>query len=118
MKVTKQKQYSVLKAALMLKTNSVDLYRKLRFAGLLHSTKKHWNLPRERFIRAGLFSTTYKIYPVGDVTRISEKTMITEAGLGYIKDLLNGTCPALLLHKKSKETGLNTLHKLQQQLAG
>jgi phage antirepressor YoqD-like protein len=118
MTATKPKRYSMLKAALMLGTNQNDLFKKLRFAGLLHEGKALRNLPKEKYIRAGILTTKIKIYCAGSYIRLHEQTMITERGFTFIKELIEGNNPTLKTHPKNFVLGHTVLTKLKHQLAG
>lgn len=115
---TNQKLYSMHRVAAFVGLNRNELFKRLRFAGLLYESKPLHNMPKPKYIRAGLLTTQFKMYLAGNNPRIHEQTYATESGLQFIQDLLNGKPKTLAPIKKNIALGKQTIHQLKEQLAG
>ena len=115
--MTATKTYSMTKAAALLGLGRNELFQKLRFAGLLYASPKERNRPKPKYVRAGILTTKFKMFLKGENPRIHEQTVVTELGLPYIKDLLNGNNPTLTPTPNNLAMGLKTINQLKAQLA-
>ncbi len=114
-----QQIYSMQKAALLVGEGANNLFKKLRMAGVLYESKNLRNLPKEKYIRAGLFTTQFKMCLHGDSPSIHEKTVATPAGLNFIRELLRSTshtAPSVLMPKQNTALGNKTLCMLKASL--
>lgn len=112
--------HSMQKVAATLDMGVHTLFRNLRMAGVLHSNRHMRNIPRPKYIRAGLLTTTFRLYLRGDKPQIHEKTMVTDAGIEYIRDLMTGIKRNPLTQQKEKQiraVGNRAISKLKQTLA-
>lgn len=115
-----QKLYSIQQAAAELNMGVHTLFRNLRMAGVLHESKQLRNIPRANYIRAGLFTTTFRMYLKGEMPQIHEKTMASQAGIEFIRDLLAGIKRNPLTQQKEqkiREVGKQVISELKQKLA-
>lgn len=115
---TKQKLYSMQRVAAFVGLSRPELFKRLRFAGLLYESKQLRNIPKPRYISAGILTTGFKMYLTGSKPQIHEQTYATESGLEFIKDLINGNPKTLAPINKNFAMGNHVLQQLKQQLAG
>lgn len=115
---TKPKLYDMYRVAAFVGLSRTELFKRLRFAGLLYESKQLRNMPKPNYIRAGLLTTKFKMYLIGNKPRIHEQTYVTERGLQFIQDLLSGKPQTIAPPKKNIAMGNQVLHQLKEQLAG
>lgn len=115
---TNSKLYSMHRVAAFVGLNRTELFKRLRFAGLLYESKQLRNIPKPKYVRAGLLTTQYKMYLAGSNPRIHEQTYATESGLQFIQELMNGKHPTINEPPKCIDLGQKTLNQLKAQLAG
>lgn len=115
---TNQKLYNMHRVAAWVGLSRNELFKRLRFAGLLYESKQLRNIPKPKYVRAGLFTTEFKMYLAGTQPRIHEQTYATESGLQFIQDLLSGKPTTIEIKPKNVAMGNHVLHQLKEQLAG
>lgn len=113
---SRPKLYSIQNIANSLGISRNELFKRLRFAGLLYETKQLRNIPKPKYIRAGLLTTRFKMFVIGEKPQIHEQTFATESGADFIKDLVTGKAPTVKPNKRNYEIGSRVLSQLKAQV--
>ncbi|WP_396586437.1 phage antirepressor KilAC domain-containing protein [Bermanella sp. R86510] len=114
--ISKEKLYSMTDVANSLSMPRNELFKRLRFAGLLYESKQLRNIPKPKYIRAGLLTTRFKMFCIGKKPQIHEQTFATESGVDFIQDLIAGKEPSVKPNKRNYEIGKQVLSQLKAQI--
>lgn len=113
---SRPKLYSMQHIANSLGMPRNELFKRLRFAGLLYESKQLRNIPKPKYVRAGLLTTRFKMFCIGEKPQIHEQTMATKEGFEFIKDLMADNAPHVEPTKCNFELGMRVLHELKSQI--